>query len=393
VQPGELFVKVAIVHHWFVSQGGGERVAEVLAEMYPSADIFTLVADPGQVPPGLRRRTVRTSFINRLPFAGRIYRQLLPLYPRAVERLDLRGYDLVLTSDSGPMKGVAVSASAAHICYCHSPMRYLWDQYHHYRRTMGPLARAVFGASAGYVRSWDQRAAQRVTHFVANSRYVASRILEYYGRRSSVIYPPVDTAAGYLSNTPGDGAYLTVGRLVPYKRIDVLIQACNLLGRELRIIGTGPEESRLRVQAGRTIKFLGNVDEASLWREYANCRAFLFAAEEDFGMALVEAQSCGRPVIALGKGGALETVVSSNRSTASPQDTCVLFDHQNPECVVKAILCFEAAEHRFDPYVIRRHAQRFSVEAFRSNFQKLVDGITANRSPAYELEAACGHPA
>jgi glycosyltransferase involved in cell wall biosynthesis len=379
-------MRVAIVHHWFVSLGGGERVAEVLAQMYPSADIFALVADPEQIPASIRHRSLRTSSINRLPFAGRIYRHLLPLYPRAVERLDLREYDLVLTSDSGPMKGVVVSPSAIHICYCHSPMRYLWDQYHHYRRSMGPLARAVFGLSADYVRSWDRRAAQYVTRFVANSRYVASRIREYYGRDSVVIHPPVDTAAGYLTSRPGK-AYLTVGRLVPYKRVDILVEACNLLGRELRIIGTGPEESRLRAQAGKTITFLGNVDEAALWHEYANCRAFLFSAEEDFGMALVEAQSCGRPVIAFGKGGALETAVSTSRPGSSVNETCVLFDDQNPEAVVKAILCFEATEHRFQPAVIRQHAQRFSVEAFRTSFRTVVDRLIASHLPVEELEA------
>jgi len=379
-------MRVAIVHHWFVSQGGGERVAEVLAQMYPSADIFALVADRAMVPPSLRNRRLQTTFINRLPFATRIYRHLLPLYPRAVERLDLRGYDLVISSDSGPMKGVLVSPSAVHICYCHSPMRYLWDQNHHYRRSMAPLARAAFDLTAGYVRSWDQRAAQRVTQFVANSRYVASRIREYYQRDSVVIPPPVDTAAGYISNAPGS-AYLTVGRLVAYKRIDLLIQACNVLGRELRIIGTGPEESRLRSQAGSTIKFLGNVDETSLWREYANCRAFLFSAEEDFGMSMVEAQSCGRPVIAFGKGGALEAVVSGDRTVPSAHETCVLFDRQTPEGVVKAILCFEAAEDRFQPQVIRRHAQRFSAGAFRSAFRRLVDSTTSSEERMPELEA------
>ncbi|MBV8674542.1 MAG: glycosyltransferase [Acidobacteriaceae bacterium] len=381
-------MRVAIVHHWFVSQGGGERVAEVLAEMYPSADLFTLVADPKKVPPSLRNRRLQTSLINRLPFSSRIYRNLLPLYPTAVERLDLRGYDLVLSSDSGPMKGVTVSPSAVHICYCHSPMRYLWDQYHHYRRSMGPIARATFGLSAEYVREWDQRASRRVTQFIANSRYVASRIREYYGRESVVIHPPVETSAGHIAGKPGE-AYLTVGRLVPYKRIDLLIQACNILGRELRIIGTGPEESSLRALAGKTIKFLGNVDEASLWHEYANCRAFLFGGEEDFGMAMVEAQSCGRPVIAFGKGGALEAVVSPKRTAYSPQDTCVLFDRQSPEAVIKALLCFEAAEYRFDPLIIRRHAERFGVQAFRRSFRAVVDDTIANFSPAKRLEAPC----
>lgn len=302
-------MRVAIVHHWFVSQGGGERVAEVLAQMYPAADLFALVANPEWVPQSLRHRYLRTSFLNRVPFASRIYRQLLPLYPMAVEQIDLSGYDLVLTSDSGPMKGTIVSPSAIHICYCHSPMRYLWDQYHEYRKSMGRASRAAFSLSAHYVRSWDQRAAQQVTQFAANSNYVASRIRQYYGRESIVLYPPVDTASGYITNTTGD-AYLTVGRLVSYKRTELLIQACNMLGRELRIIGTGPEEDRLRFQAGKTIKFLGNVDEVALWEEYAHCRAFLFAAEEDFGMAVVEAQACGRPVIAFGQGGRLKRSVA-----------------------------------------------------------------------------------
>ena len=379
-------MRVAIVHHWFVSQGGGERVAEALAQMYPSADIFALVADSKKVPASLQRHTLRTSFLNRLPFAGRVYRHLLPLYPLAVAHLDLSRYDLVLTSDSGPMKGVVISPSAIHICYCHSPMRYLWDHYYHYRRSMGRVSRTAFSLTAQYVRSWDQRAAQRVTQFAANSGFVASRIRQCYGRESVVIHPPVDTTAGYLARVPGR-TYLTVGRLVPYKRIDLLVEACNLLGRELRIIGTGPEESRLRAHAGSTIKFLGNVDEASLWHEYANCRAFLFAAEEDFGMAVVEAQACGRPVIAFGQGGALESVVSLNRAASSPQDTGILFDHQNPEAVVDAILRFEASEHRFQPNIILRNAGRFSIEAFRRSFQNLVDATLDSPLAAYGLEA------
>jgi glycosyltransferase involved in cell wall biosynthesis len=360
-------------------------VAEVLASMYPDADIFALVADPDKVPATLRHRSLRTSFLDRAPFARRAYRQLLAFYPLAVEHLDLTGYDLVLTSDSGPMKGVLVSPSAVHICYCHSPMRYLWDQYHHYRSSMSPLSRSCFSLSAHYVRSWDQRAAQRVTHFVANSSYVAARIRQYYGRESTVIYPPVDMSSGYLTRGPR-GAYLTVGRLVPYKRTDLLIQACNLLGRELRIIGTGPEEARLRSLAGKTISFLGNVDEGSLWEEYANCRAFLFAAEEDFGMAIVEAQACGRPVIAFGKGGALESVGCIDITAPCPQDTGLFFYEQTPMAVADAILRFEASEHCFQPHTIRERASRFSAEVFRDSFERLVDRALHAPSLMYELE-------
>ena len=353
--------------------------------MYPDADIFALVADPNQLPPTLRHRSLRTSFLDRAPFATRVYRHLLPLYPLAVEHLDLSGYDLVLTSDSGPMKGILVSPSTVHICYCHSPMRYLWDQYHHYRSSMSLLSRSFFSLSAHYVRSWDQRAAQRVTHFVANSGYVAARIRQYYGRNSTVIYPPIDMSSGHLMHAPR-GAYLTVGRLVPYKRTDLLIQACNLLGRELRIIGTGPEEARLRSQAGNTIRFLGNVDESSLWDEYAACRAFLFAAEEDFGMAIVEAQACGRPVIAFGKGGALESVGCLDITAPCPQDTGLFFYEQTPMAVADAILRFEASEHCFQPYTIRERAGRFSADVFRDSFQNIVDMALHAPSLMQELE-------
>jgi len=378
-------VRVAIVHHWFVSQGGGERVAEALAQMYPSADLFALVADPEKIPQSLRDRSLRTSILDRIPFANRIYRQLLPLYPLAVEQIDLSAYDLILTSDSGPMKGTIVSPPAVHICYCHSPMRYLWDQYHEYCRSMGRISRAAFSLSAHYVRRWDQRAAQQVTEFAANSCYVASRISRYYGRESTVIYPPVDISSGYIVDAPGD-AYLTVGRLVPYKRIDLLIQACNLLGRELRIIGTGPEEVRLRAQAGKTVRFLGNVDDATLWEEYAHCRAFLFAADEDFGMAVVEAQACGRPVIALGKGGALETIGSLDHSAPSPQDTGVLFYQQTAMAVADAIVRFEASEYCFQPSTIRERASQFSVEAFSRSFRDLVDSALGAPTRVRELE-------
>jgi glycosyltransferase involved in cell wall biosynthesis len=378
-------VRVAVVHHWFVSQGGGERVAEALAQMYPSADLFALVANPEMMPQSLRDRSLRTSILNRIPFANRIYRQLLPLYPLAVEQIDLSAYDLILTSDSGPMKGTIISPSGVHICYCHSPMRYLWDQYHEYRRSMGRISRAAFSLSAQYVRTWDQRAAQHVTEFAANSCYVASRIRRYYGRESTVIYPPVDTSSGYLVDAPGD-AYLTVGRLVPYKRVDLLIQACNRLGRELRIIGTGPEEARLRAQAGNTIKFLGNVDDETLWEEYAHCRAFLFAAEEDFGMAVVEAQACGRPIIGLGKGGVLETVLSLDSTAPCSQDTGVLFYQQTAMAVSEAILRFEAGEHHFQPHYVRQRACRFSAEAFRRSFQNLVDRALKAPSRVREVE-------
>jgi glycosyltransferase involved in cell wall biosynthesis len=250
---------------------------------------------------------------------------------------------------------------------------------------MGCISRAAFSVSACHVRSWDQRAAQKVTRFIANSHYVASRIRQFYGRESTVIYPPVDTSSGYLADEQSD-AYLTVGRLVSYKRIELLIQACNRLGRELRIIGTGPEEARLRAQAGKTITFLGNVDETTLWEEYARCRAFLFAADEDFGMVVVESQACGRPVIAYGKGGALETVVRWDGTSAFSGGSGILFYQQTETAVAEAILEFEACEERFRPPAIRQHACRFSAESFQRSFHSLVENALQSGSPDHELE-------
>ena len=230
---------MAIVHHWLVTQGGGERVLEALASMFPGADIFTLLADPPSIPASLRGRCITQSFLARIPWSHKLHRHLLPLYPMAVEQLDLRDYDLVITSDAGPMKGVLVAPEAVHICYCHAPMRYIWNQYHDYRNELSGLAKSVFGLSAHYVRAWDFAAAQRVSLFVANSVNVSNRIRQYYSRPSLVLYPPVDTSFARLETTV-DESYLAVGRLVAYKRLDLLIAACNRLGRRLRIIGIGP---------------------------------------------------------------------------------------------------------------------------------------------------------
>jgi glycosyltransferase involved in cell wall biosynthesis len=365
-------MRVAIVHHWYVTTGGGERVAEALASLYPQADLFALVADPERVPRSMASRKLTTSFLDRLPLARRLYRQLLPLYPLAVEQLDLTGYDLVITSDSGPMKGVIVSPSAVHICYCHTPMRYLWDQYHPYRNQMGRISGLAFGVAAHYVRNWDQCAAQRVTRFVANSNYVAGRIRQFYARDSAVVYPPIDVDSGRAGESHSD-AYLTVGRLTHYKRVDLLIEACNRLGRRLRIIGKGPEEARLRSMAGNSIEFLGEVSHETLWSEYSRCRAFLYAAEEDFGMALVEAQACGKPVIAYGRGGALENVISLDNANHRTTCTGLFYFEQSASSVADAICRFEANEDRFIPFIIRDHAARFSVQAFSRSFQAIVD--------------------
>lgn len=358
-------MRVAVVHHWFVTRGGGERVAECLAALFPEAEIFTLVAGPEGVPEGLRGRMMHTSFLQRVPGAVSHHRHMMPLYPAAVEGLDLRGFDLVISSDSGPVKGVRVDAGAVHICYCHSPMRYLYDEYEAYRSQMSRLVRAVFTATSGRVRRWDEGAAAKVTYFVANSRYVAARIRRVYGREAEVIYPPIELRLARVAR-PG-GHYLCAGRLVGYKRTELFVEACGRLGRELRIVGAGPEEARLRRMAGAGITFLGQLSDDALWQEYAECRALLFAADEDFGMVPLEAQACGRPVICYGAGGSLETVRGEGEGA-----TGVYFGEQTVESAMEAILRFEAREGEFDPEGTRAWAGEFGTAIFLKRMREFV---------------------
>jgi glycosyltransferase involved in cell wall biosynthesis len=346
--------------------------------MFPDADIFTLIADPELIPQSLKNRCIRQSFLAGIPWSNRLHRHLLPLYPLAVEQFDLRGYDLVITSDAGPMKGVILSPGAIHICYCHAPMRYIWSQYQDYRNQLSPVARLAFSLSAHYVRVWDFAAAQRVTLFVANSWHVSARIRQYYSRASAVLYPPVDTSFARLDGNAGE-SYLAVGRLVAYKRLDLVIGACNRLGRRLRIVGSGPEERQLRALAGPSIEFVGQVSDEVLWNEYARCRAFLFAAEEDFGMAPVEAQACGRPVIAYGKGGALESIAIAKGGGAQSRATGILFHEQSVRALSDAILEFERREENFDPVFISDWAKRFDSTYFVDGFRELVNGAMNSR--------------
>ncbi|WP_348268140.1 glycosyltransferase [Edaphobacter paludis] len=364
-------VRVAIVHHWFVTRGGGERVAECIASLFPEAEIFTLVADAPGIPDGLRGRRLHTSFLQRIPLAKNYHRHMMPLYPMATEGLDLRGFDLVISSDSGPVKGVRVDAGAVHICYCHSPMRYLHDGYEAYRAQMGAVTRMVFSATAGWVRAWDVRAAQRVSYFIANSKYVADRIRRCYGRESVVIHPPIDLDRARMA-VPGEH-YLCAGRLVGYKRTELMVEACSRLGRRLRIAGTGPEEARLkRLAGGADVRFLGEMTTEALWQEYAACRALLFAADEDFGMVPLEAQACGRPVIAYGAGGSLETV--RGLGVAADGATGIYFAEQTVESVMDGILRFEAAEAAgmFDAAVARRWAEGFATPVFLRKLREFV---------------------
>jgi glycosyltransferase involved in cell wall biosynthesis len=366
-------VRIAVLHHWFVTRGGGERVAECIAALFPSAELFTLVAGPAGLPESLAGRQLHTSFLQRLPLAQTRHRHYLPLYPAATQRLDLRGFDLVLSSDSGPVKGVRLDPGATHICYCHSPMRYLWDGYEPYRAAMSGLTRTAFTLAAPRVRRWDLAAAQRVTHFLANSRYVADRIQRCYGRKSEVLHPPIDLhrAASVASLTPGDH-YLCAGRLVPYKRTDILIEACRRLGRRLRIAGAGPELARLQRLAARdpAIEFVGELTTPNLWAEYARCRALLFAADEDFGMVPLEAQACGRPVIAYGAGGSLETV---RGRAQEPHPTGAFFEEQTAASASNAIEAWErTGEPSFHPQNARDWAATFATPIFLERYRDFV---------------------
>jgi glycosyltransferase involved in cell wall biosynthesis len=375
VSPSVEKARIAIVHYWFVAHRGGERVVEAIAEMFPQADIFSLVVDPDAVPVSLRTHSIKASFLQKLPRSHRWHQRLLPLYPLALEQFDLTGYDLVLSSESGPAKGVLTPSGTCHVCYCHSPMRYLWDFYHRYRNgaTLGLWSRPVFTLASHYLRLWDAASANRVDYFAANSRNVASRIRKHYRRDATVIYPPVNVQAGYLAEKTED-YYLVVGQFVDYKRMDLAIAACARLGRRLHVVGKGEQYRRLRKLAGPSIHFCGPLSDKDLQEQYAHCRALLFPGEEDFGIVPVEALSFGRPVIAYERGGATETLNGLREGSLDlPENsTAVFFREQSVDALAEAICAFEQVEHRFKPTFIKQQASRFAPEHFQRNFGQFL---------------------
>ena len=360
--PGLAKARVALVHDWLTGMRGGERCLEVFAELFPDADLYTLLHVPGSVSPTIERRRIVTSFIQRLPQAQRRYRHYLPLFPAAVRAFDLRGYDLVLSSSHAVAKGVRVPAGALHVCYCFTPMRYVWDLYDDYfGPRSGLAARLVMPPVAAWLRRWDRRTAAGVHHFVAISRFVADRIRRAYGREADVIYPPVDVSRFRVDETPGE-FYLVVSALTPYKRVDLAVEACNRLGRKLLVVGSGPEERRLRALAGPTVELLGWRDDAQIAELYARCRALLFPPLEDFGITPLEAMAAGRPVIAFGEGGARETVVPPGEGEPP---TGLFFARQTVDDLTDAIQRFEASAHQFEPKALRRRAEAFDRPVFR----------------------------
>ena len=367
-------MKVAIVHYWLVGMRGGEKVVEALCEMYPQADIFTHVYVPDLVSEQIRRHRIIPTFINKLPRARSMYKNYLPLMPLALEQLDLRGYDLIISSESGPAKGILPPANALHVCYCHTPMRYVWNMYHDYRAGAGLMARMLMPALTHYLRLWDASSAARVDSFVANSATVATRIRRYYGAPSVVIHPPVDTDA--FSVTPAaelEDYYLMAGELVGYKRPDLAVRAFNSMKLKLVVIGGGEMLSEVRRLAGPTVKILGSQPFDVLRHHYARCRALVFPGEEDFGMVPVEAMASGRPVIAFGRGGATETV--------EPGVTGIFFAEQTVEAICAAVTGL--AEMTLDPEQISRHARQFGRDQFFQKMRAHIDSLLLRRtSPA-----------
>ncbi|WP_047307607.1 glycosyltransferase [Rhodopseudomonas palustris] len=366
-------MKVAIVHYWFVGMRGGEKVIEALCELYPQADIFTHVFVPDAVSDRIRRHRVTTSFINSLPRASSMYKSYLPLMPLALEHLDLNGYDLIISSESGPAKGIVAPPNALHVCYCHTPMRYIWNMYHEYRNGAGRITKLLMPPLAHYLRMWDVSTATRVDSFIANSATVAERIRRYYGRESVVIHPPVDTAA-FVPVQPsqlGD-YYLMAGELVAYKRPDLAVHAFNQIGRKLVVIGGGEMLNELKRIAGPNVTIMGSQPFEVLRDHYTHCRALIFPGEEDFGMVPVEAMAAGRPVIAFGKGGATETVV--------PGLSGVFFQSQGVDQIRSAILQLDGME--IDPVRISNHAAGFGKEPFFAGIRSHIDQLFAAKAEA-----------
>jgi glycosyltransferase involved in cell wall biosynthesis len=366
-------VRVALVHDWLTGMRGGEKVLEAICDLYPDAPLFSLVHARGQVSPTIEQRRIRTSFVQRLPGATRLYRQFLPLFPSAVELFDLDGFDLVISTSHCAVKSVVRPGRAVHISYCHSPMRYAWDQFGAYfgPAEVGALrSRLLRPVMAGLAR-WDRATAGRVDSFVANSHYVAERIRRYYNRESTVVYPPVDTAFYGPSDdrrTPRSG-FLVVSALVPYKRLDVAIDACRRLGAPLTIVGTGPEHARLQALAGSDVTFLGWRSNEEIRELYRQSAATLLPGVEDFGMVPVEAQACGCPVVALGNGGAGETVLDGR--------TGVLVFDPSPEAFADGLSLVRSLA--FEETSLREHALQFSRERFVTGFQAAVAAASTAR--------------
>lgn len=354
--------RIAIVCDWLINRGGAERVITKLHELFPNAPIYTALFDPERLP-GFEKTVVFTSFLQKIPYSRKKHYLFLPLMPYAFEQFDFSKFDIIISSCHSASKGIITKPRVMHVCYCHSPMRYAWDNCHEYMEQYGipKFAQAKAKKLIHEIRMWDRLAADRVDFFIANSEHVQKRIQKYYRRDATVIYPPVDTEHFTISEMPGK-YFLAVGRLTPYKRFDLLVTVFNKLRLPLRIIGMGRDEKKLKKMAGPTIEFLHDVDDTTLRAIYQEAKALLFPQVEDFGIAPIETMSSGRPVIAYSGGGVLETVI--------PGETGILFHEQTQESLEKALQSFQ--KHRWDPLKIRKVAQQFDSKVFSRNFLEFL---------------------
>lgn len=359
-------LKVALVHEWFTDITGSEKVLEAIYKLFPGP-IYTLIKNNSSVKQTIfSHAKIYTSFLQNIPKIEKFYRNFLFLFPLAIEQFDLSDYDLIISSSHSVAKGVLVNPDQIHICYCHTPMRYAWFLSREYIKNLNIITLLIAKPIFHYLRMWDVVSANRVDYFIANSRNVAKRIKKTYKRDASVIYPPVDIEKFEVSSEKED-FFVTVSRLVPYKRVDLIVEAFSKLeDKKLVVIGDGPDLKVLKKKASDNIIFLGRVSFEALRKYLRKAKAFIFAAEEDFGISLVEAQACGTPVIAFGKGGAEEIVVN--------EETGVLFFDQNPEAIIDALKHFEKI--RFDPFRLRKNAERFKRERFEQEFNEFVRNVT-----------------
>ncbi len=342
---------------------------EALCELFPQADIFTHVYDPEAISPIIRRHKITTSFIQKLPLASKKYQSYLPLMPIALEQFDLRGYDLVISSESGPAKGVITGPDTLHICYCHTPMRYVWDMYHDYLGRSGNMIKMLMPPLIHYLRMWDLASAARVDHFVANSAFVASRIRKHFRREADIIHPPVATTEFSIAEKIGD-FYLMVGQLVSYKKTDLAVEAFNRSGKRLIIIGDGEQRKEIERSAKPNVTIMGRQSFSVIKDHYSKCKALIFPGIEDFGIVPVEAMASGRPVIAYRKGGALETVKEGVSG--------MFFDEQTPESLNDVINRFEAQQDSFSPKLIVQQAGLFDKNIFKARFIGLINKLQSS---------------
>lgn len=357
-------MKIALVHDYLVQYGGAERVLENFCKIFPHAPIFTMVYDEKLTNGAFRGRTIHTSFLQKIPLVSSHHRAWPLLMPVAIESFDLSAYDVVLSDSNSYAKGIITGADTLHITYCHTPMRYAWDDCHRHMREFeySRLTRRFLPFGMSYLRLWDRVSSDRPDRYLANSEFVARRIKKYYHQNATVIHPPVDWERFSVADRAED-FYLLVGRALPYKRFDIVVSAFNQLKLPLKIIGKGPEMEKLKQSAKANIEFLGYLSDQETSDYYRRCRALIFPSEEDFGITPLEAMASGRPVIAYRSGGALETVVENR--------TGIFFDEQTPAAIARAVSDFRA--EAFDPHLIRAHAQQFKQESFQNDIRELVE--------------------